>query len=69
MIELSHDGLPDLEFNGDAQGSITVALMHSASDLKGYEVVIKQLVDLENEEWIDLVTKNIWHGSGISLLC
>ena len=69
MIEVSHDGLPDLEFSEDAQLSITVALMHSASDLKGYEVVIKQLVDPENKEWIDLVTKNIWHASGISFLC
>ena len=68
VIEVSHDGLPDLEFSEDAQGSITVALMHSASDLKGYEVVIKQLVDPENKEWIDLVTENIWHASGISLL-
>ena len=68
VIELSHDGPPDLELSGDAQGRITVTLMHSASDLKGYEVVIKQLVDPDNEEWIDLVTKNIWHAPGISLL-
>ena len=68
VIELSYDGPPDLEFSEDAQGSITVALMHSASDLKGYEVVIKQLVDPENNEWIDLVTQNIWQASGISLL-
>ena len=68
MIELSHDGSPDLELSGDALGSITVALMHSASDLKGYEVVIRQLVDPVSNDWIDLVTKNMWHASGISLL-
>ena len=67
VIELSHDGPPDLEFSGNAQGSITVALMHSASDLKGYEVVIKQLVDRENNEWIDLVTNTFWHTSGIAV--
>ena len=65
VIELSHDGPPDLEFSGDAQESVTVALMHSASNFKGYEVVIKQLVDPENNEWIDLETDNVWHTSGI----
>jgi len=65
VIELSHDGPPDLEFRGDAQRNITVALMHSACDLKGYEVVIKQLVDPESNEWTDLETDNFWHTSGI----
>ena len=67
MIELSHDGPPDLEFSGDAQGRVTVALMHSASNFRGYEVVIKQLVDPANNEWIDLVTNNFYHTSGIAL--
>ena len=67
VIQLSHDGLPDLEFSGDPQGSVTVALMHSASNFKGYEVVIKQLVDPENNEWIDLATSTFWHTSGIAL--
>ena len=67
MIELSHDGPPDPEFRGDGdKGNITVALLHSASNLKGYEVVIKQLVDPENNEWRELETKNIWHTSGIT---
>ena len=65
VIELSHDGPPDLEFSGDAKGNITVALLQSASNLKGYEVVIKQLVDPENNEWRDLETNTIWHASGI----
>ena len=63
VIELSHDGPPDLEISGDGKGSITVALLHSASDLKGYEVVIKQLVDPESNEWKVLETKNIWHAT------
>ncbi|KAL9961847.1 hypothetical protein ACROYT_G030874 [Oculina patagonica] len=63
VIELSHDGPPDVEFSGDAKGNITVALLHSASNLKGYEVVIKQLVDPENNEWKDLETNTIWHTS------
>ena len=65
VIELSDDGPPDLECSGDAKGNITVALLHSASNLKGYEVVIKQLVDPENNEWKELETKNTWHASGI----
>ena len=65
VIELSHDGPPDVELSGDAQGRVTVALMHSACNLKGYEVVIKQLVDPENNAWIDLETDNVWHTSGI----
>lgn len=68
MVELSHDGPPDLEFSEDAQGNATVALMHSAPNCRGYEVVIKQLVDLENNEWIDLETHNFWHTSGISVV-
>ena len=63
MIELSHDGPPDIESSD--KGNITVALLHSASNLKGYEVVMKQLIDPENNEWKDLETKNIWHTSGI----
>ena len=61
VIELSHDGPPDLEFSGDEEGKVTVALLHSASDLKGYEVVIKQLVDPHDNVWKDLKT---WHASG-----
>ena len=61
VIELSHDGSPDLEFSGDDEGKVTVALLHSASDLKGYEVVIKQLVDPLNNKWKDLKT---WRASG-----
>ena len=68
MIELSDDGPPDLEFSDNAKGNITVALLHSASNLKGYEVVIKQLVDRENNEWKDLETNTIWHASGIEKL-
>ena len=60
VIELSHDGPPDLELSGDDEGNVTVALLHSATDLKGYEVVIKQLVDPYDNEWKDLET---WHVS------
>ena len=64
VIELSHDGPPDLECSGDDRGNITVALLHSASNLRENEVVMKQLVDPENNEWKELETMNIWHSSG-----
>ncbi|XP_022778298.1 uncharacterized protein LOC111319830, partial [Stylophora pistillata] len=61
VIELSHDGPPTLESIDDATESITVGLLHSASDFKGYEVVIKKLVDPENNEWDDLESKMMWN--------
>ena len=64
MVELSSNCPPDLKFSEDVQGIATVALLHSASELKGYELVIKQLVDPDNSEWKDLNTKSVWHSSG-----
>ncbi|PFX14994.1 hypothetical protein AWC38_SpisGene20812 [Stylophora pistillata] len=63
VIELSHDGPPDLEFMETAPGRINVGLSHGASNLNGYEVVVKQLVDPEYNEWKDLETTTIWHMS------
>ena len=36
--------------------------------LEGYEVVIKQLTDQENNEWKELKTENTWHESGTVML-
>ena len=70
VVELSLDNPPGVESSGDVHvtQSVTVALSHSASELKGYELVIKHSVDQENNEWDDLDTKNIWHSSG-NILC
>ena len=69
VIELSHDGPPDLEYRESVERlSFTVALLHSAPNLEGYEVVIKQLTDQENNEWKELKTENTWHGSGNVML-
>ena len=68
VIELSHDGPPDLEFMETAPGRINVGLSHGASNLNGYEVVVKQLVDPEYNEWKDLETTTIWHTSGIAMI-
>ena len=69
VIELSHDDPPDLDHRESVEGlSFTVALLHSAPDLEGYEVVIKQLTDRENNKWKELKTENTWHGSGTVML-
>ena len=69
VIELSHDGPLDLEYRESVEGlSFTVSLLHSAPYLEGYEVVIKQLTDQENNEWKELKTENTWHGSGTVML-
>ncbi|XP_022808287.1 uncharacterized protein LOC111345278 isoform X1 [Stylophora pistillata] len=60
VIELSPDGPPTLDSMEDATESITVGLLHSSSDFKGYEVVIKKLLDPENNEWYDLETRIVW---------
>ena len=64
MVELSSNSPPDRKSSEDVQGIAIVALLHSASELKGYELVIKQLVDPDNNEWKDLKTKSVWHSSG-----
>ena len=65
VIEISHDGPPDLDYRKSFEGiSFTVSLLHSAPYLEGYEVVITQLTDQENNEWKELKTENTWHGSG-----
>ena len=69
VIEISHDGPPDLDYKKSFEGiSFTVSLLHSAPYLEGYEVVIKQLTNQENNEWVELKTENTWHGSGNVML-
>ena len=69
VIELSCDGPPDLEHRESVKRiSFAVALLHSAPNLKGYEVVIKQLTDQENNEWKELKTENTCYGSGTIML-
>lgn len=65
VIELSCDDGPlGAEFNQDGDKKATVMLSHSAIDLAGYELVIKELVDRDNNEWRDLATTNVWKPSG-----
>ena len=52
------------DFTGNFHEKVSVALSHSATDLKGYEVVMRELVDPDDNEWKDLKTTNIWKESG-----
>ena len=50
VIELSFMNGPDLKFNT----RVKLSLSHSATDLQGYELVIKKLIDKETNNWQDL---------------
>lgn len=50
VIELSADSLEGLHFNR----AVTLVISHCASDLKGYEIVVKCLIDRASNEWVDL---------------
>ena len=65
VIELScEDGPHGVGFHKNVHEKVTIRLSHSASDLKGYELVIKELVDLDNNEWKDVDTRHVWKPSG-----
>ena len=65
VIELSCQEVPILaRLPRSVHEKVTVRLSHSASDLKGYELVIKELVDRDNNEWMELDTREVWKSSG-----
>ena len=47
VLELSAEGAEGLQF----KKQVTVGISHSGPDLRGYEVVIKNLTDVERNEW------------------
>jgi len=51
IIELACDDPVDIEFS-----KVTVTLSHSASELRGYELVLKEMTDSEENLWKDLET-------------
>ncbi|KAL9978768.1 hypothetical protein ACROYT_G016323 [Oculina patagonica] len=65
VIELSCDDPSASKFTGKFDEKVSVALCHSAANLKGYEVVIRELIDSDNDEWKDLETTNVWQASEI----
>ena len=50
VIELSTDIPGELVFNK----KVTLAISHSAADLKGYEVAVKTMIDRDSNEWVDV---------------
>ena len=64
VIVLTCDDPLSSNFTGEFDKEVTVALSHSACNLKGYEVVIRELVDSDNNHWRDLETTSIWQASG-----
>jgi len=50
VVELSTGISEGLSFSKE----VTLAISHSASDLNGYEVVVKKLIDKETNEWVDV---------------
>ena len=64
VIQLACDDQVGVNFTG-----IKVALSHSATDLGGYELVMKELTDSENNTWKDLNTADVyWDSAGMLLL-
>ena len=61
VIQLACDDPVGVNFTG-----VTVALSHSVVDMGGYELVMKELTDPENDTWKNVNTTNItWDPSGM----
>ena len=66
VIELSSISGQGQKFNT----KVKLSLSHSAPDLLGYELVIKRLIDKENNEWEDLDgTRNVRCRQGVENYC
>ena len=50
VIELSVESPEGLCFNKE----VTLVISHCAADVKGYEVVMKMLIDRDSNEWVDI---------------
>ena len=62
VIELSSMDSQGVKFNT----KVKLSLSHSSTNLRGYELVIKKLIDKETNKWEDLDgTKNISSLEGI----
>ena len=63
VMELACGNLPGKE-RYEFNVKVKVALSHSASDIKGYELVIKELTNEKTNDWRDLKTRWAWTPSG-----
>nr|XP_058963363.1 uncharacterized protein LOC131790198 [Pocillopora verrucosa] len=65
VMELACGNLPGTEERYEFNVKVKVALSHSASDIKGYELVIKELINEKTNDWRDLKTRWAWTPSDI----
>ena len=66
VMELACGNLLGTEERYEFNVKVKVALSHSASDIKGYELVIKELTNEKTNDWRDLKTRWAWTPSGSS---
>ena len=66
VMELACGNLPDTKERFEFNVKVKLALSHSASDIKGYELVIKELTNEKTNDWRDLKTRWAWTPSGSS---
>ena len=64
VMELACGNLLGTEECYEFNVKVKVALSHSASDIKGYELVIKELTNEKTNDWRDLKTRWAWTPSG-----
>ena len=64
VMELACGSLPGTEKRYKFNRKVNLALSHSASDIKGYELVIKELIREKTNDWRDLETRWAWTPSG-----
>ena len=64
VMELASGSLLGTEKRYEFNVKVKLALSHSASDIKGYELVIKELTNEKTNDWRDLKTRWAWTPSG-----
>ena len=64
VMELACGNLLGTEERYEFNVKVKLALSHSASDIKGYELVIKELINEKTNDWRDLKTRWAWTPSG-----
>ena len=69
VMELACGNLLGTEERYEFNVKVKLALSHSASDIKGYELVIKELIHKETNNWRDLETRWAWTPSGRGYFC
>lgn len=60
IIKFFYDDRYRFNFIGNFGEKVLVVFFYSVINFKGYEIVIRELVDLYNNDWRDLEIINIW---------